>query len=258
MNLSSDDFSKLEAPSAVEINVRPNILYTEEYSYLTKDELEVLFLLATTEMSAEGMTSFSFSGIKRQLGKHQQKITKAINRLVSKGLISKNNTGYSISLKGNSILSQVIKVQNAVDMHKATDRYLEQRIIFDSSISLDEIAILLVGKWFGSFRYISHTEGKQLTVRWQLVDTKSSATLKLLPDEAILNIVPDSNDLSQFSYEQALDNLSQYILSLVTSLGVTSTIESEGWQNSPISELEYAQRLTSWLGTFNAGSLSEN
>ncbi|MHA1557606.1 MAG: hypothetical protein ACTSPM_11815, partial [Candidatus Heimdallarchaeota archaeon] len=79
-----------------------------------------------------------------------------------------------------------------------------------------------------------------------------------LPDEAILNIVPDSNDLLQFSYEQALDNLSQYIRSLVTSLGVTSTIESEGWQNSSISELEYAQRLTSWLGTFNAGSLSEN
>ncbi len=258
MNLSTDDFYKLEAPPAVEINVRPNILYTEEYSYLTKDELEVLFLLATTEMSAEGMTSFSFSGIKRQLGKHQQKITKAINRLVSKGLISKNDTGYSISNKGTSILSQVIKVQNAVDMHKATDRYLEQRIIFDSTISLDEIAILLVGKWFGSFRYISHTEGKQLTVRWQLVDTKSSATLKLLPDEAILNIIPDSNDLLQFSYEQALEDLSQYIISVAMSLGVTSTIESEGWQSSSISELEYAQKLTSWLGNLDAGSLSEN
>jgi len=51
------------------------VLYKEEYSYLTRDELEVLFLLATTEMSAEGLTSFSFSGIKRKLGKHQQKIT---------------------------------------------------------------------------------------------------------------------------------------------------------------------------------------
>lgn len=258
MNLYSDEIYKLESPPAVEINVRPNILYTEEYSYLTKDELEVLFLLATTEMSAEGMTSFSFSGIKRQLGKHQQKITKAVARLVSKGLISKNNSGYSISYKGNSILSQIIKLQNAVDMHKATDRYLEQRIIFDSNISLEEIAILLVGKWFGSFRYISHTEGKQLIVRWQLVDTKASATLKLFPNEAILNIIPDSNDLLQFSYEQAMEELSQYVVSLVTSLGINSTIDSEGWLNSSISEIEYAQRLTSWLGTFNAASLSEN
>lgn len=258
MNLYSDDFYKLEAPPAVEINIRPNILYTEEYSYLTRDELEVLFLLATTEMSAEGMTSFSFSGIKRQLGKHQQKITKAINRLVSKGLISKINAGYSISHKGTSILSHVIKLQNTVNMRKATDKYLEQRIIFNSKISLDEIAILLIGKWFGSFRYISHTEGKQLTVRWQLVNTKSSATLKLLPDEAILNIIPDSNDMLQFSYEQALEDLSQYIISLVTSLGVESTIDSEGWQNNSISEIEYAQKLTSWLRTCNAASLSEN
>ena len=258
MNLHSDDFYKLDAPPAVEINVRSNIFYTEEYSYLTKDELEVLFLLATTEMSAEGMTTFSFSGIKRQLGKHQQKITKAINRLVTKGLLSKNDTGYSISHKGTSVLSQVIKLQNTIDMHKATDRYLEQRIIFDSNISLDEIANLLVGKWFGSFRYISHTEGKQLIVRWQLVNTKSSATLKLLPDEAILNIIPDSNDLLQFSYEQALEDLSQHIITLVASLGVRATIESEGWQNSSISEIEYAQKLTSWLGTCNAASLSEN
>ncbi len=258
MNLYSDDFYKLEAPPAVEINVRPNILYTEEYSYLTRDELEVLFLLATTEMSAEGMTSFSFSGIKRQLGKHQQKITKAINRLVSKGLISKNNTGYSISHKGTSVLSQVIKLQNTVDMHKASDKYLEQRIVFNTKISLEEITIRLVGKWFGSFRYISHTEGKQLIVRWQLVNTKSSATLKLLPDEVILNIIPDSNDLLQFSYEEALEDLSQYIISIVTDLGVQSTIESEGWRNSSISEIEYAQRLSSWLGNYNAASLSEN
>ena len=87
MELYSDNFTQITAPSAIEINVRPNILYTDEYSYLTKDELEVLFLLATTEMSAEGYTSFSFSGIKRQLGKHQQKITKAVNRLLSKELI---------------------------------------------------------------------------------------------------------------------------------------------------------------------------
>ena len=258
MNLYSDDFYKLEAPPAVEINVRPNILYTEEYSYLTRDELEVLFLLATTEMSAEGLTTFSFSGIKRQLGKHQQKITKAVNRLVSKGLIYKNSAGYSISQKGTTILSEIIKLQNAVDLHKATDKYLEQRIIFDSKISLEKIAFLLVGKWFGSFRYISHTEGKQLTVRWQLVDTKASATLKLFPDEAILNIVPENDEKLLFTYEQALEDLSQYFIGLIESQGVHAEIDHEGWQNSSISEIEYQQRLTSWLRTSNAAALSEN
>jgi len=192
MNLYSDDIYRLNAPPAVEINVRPNLLYTEEYSYLTKDELEVLFLLATTEMSAEGLTSFSFSGIKRRLGKHQQKITKAVNRLVEKELISKKNSGYSISSKGTSILSEVIKLQNAVDLHQTSDRFLQKRIAFNRELSLDELALMLIGN-----------------VRWQLVDNKSSATLRIYRDEAIIDIIPDTKDKQLFAYEQALEELTQ-------------------------------------------------
>ena len=190
MDFYTDSFSSINAPPAVEINIRPNILYTDEYSYLTKDELEVLFLLATTDMFTEGLSSFSFSGIKRQLGKHQQKITKAVNRLLSKNLICKNNIGYSISSKGTAVLSEVIKVQNAVDLHQSTDDFLQQRIVFNENLPLAEIASLLVGKWFGSFRYISHTDGKDLIVRWQLVDSRASATLHVFEDEAFLSIIP--------------------------------------------------------------------
>ena len=177
MNFNSSDFHQIDAPPAIEINIRQNILYTEEYSYLTKDELEVLFLFATTEMFEEGFTSFSFSGIKRQLGKHQQKITKAINRLVTKELISKSEVGYSLSKKGTNILSQIVSLNNAYDLYKSSNTFLEQRIIFDKSVSLEDIAMQLIGKWFGSFRYISHTEGKQLIIRWQLADSKASAIL---------------------------------------------------------------------------------
>ncbi|NHJ05446.1 MAG: hypothetical protein EAX90_11515 [Candidatus Heimdallarchaeota archaeon] len=257
-NLHPDDFSRLEAPPAVEINIRQNILYTEEYSYLTRDELEVLFLLATTEMFAEGMTSFSFSGIKRQLGKHQQKITKAINRLVSKNLLQKNGDGYSLSSKGTIILSQVVNQQNAVDLHKSTENYLEQRILFDKKVSLEQIAALLIGKWFGSFRYISHTEGKQLIVRWQLVDSRASASMKIFPTEAVLNIMPDNNGNQIYSSDQAMEELSQYFLDLLISLEVEPTIDSQEWKNSSLSVIDYQQRLSSWLRTNNNKQLSEN
>lgn len=258
MNLYSDELYHIEAPPAIEINVRPNVLYTEEYSYLTRDELEVLFLLATTEMFADGFTSFSFSGIKRQLGKHQQKITKAINRLVSKELICKNDIGYSLSQKGTVILSQIVSLQNAVDLHKSVDNYLEQKITFDRKISLEETATQLVGKWFGSFRYISHTEGKQLTVRWQLVDSRASAILRMYPDEAILNIVPESRDSQNYSYEKALTELSEYILNLTSSMGISSCVEYEGWRSSKFSNIDYQERLTSWLRLPGNGIHSEN
>ncbi|NHJ40511.1 MAG: hypothetical protein FK731_10810 [Asgard group archaeon] len=254
MELYPDDFYNIDAPPAIEINIRPNVLYTEEYSYLTKDELEVLFLLAATEMSDEGLTSFSFSGIKRQLGKHQQKITKAVNRLLSKDLIYKNESGYSISPKGTTVLSEIIKVQNAIDLHQSSEKLLQQRIIFNTKAPLDEIASLLVGKWFGSFRYISHTEGKNLTIRWQLVDSRASATLQIFEDETILTIIPESNDNQQFFYEQALEDLSQYFIELLASFGIHSNIDFEGWRRTSISEIEYQQKLLSWLNTNNAHS----
>ncbi|MHA1531056.1 MAG: hypothetical protein ACTSR6_03565 [Candidatus Heimdallarchaeota archaeon] len=256
MDFYTDSFSSINAPPAVEINIRPNILYTDEYSYLTKDELEVLFLLATTDMFTEGLSSFSFSGIKRQLGKHQQKITKAVNRLLSKNLICKNSVGYSISSKGTAVLSEVIKVQNAVDLHQSTDDFLQQRIVFNENLPLDEIASLLVGKWFGSFRYISHTDGKDLIVRWQLVDSRASATLHVFEDEAFLSIIPDKHDSQKFSYEQALDDLSRYFFEILSSLGINAVIEYEGWRRSSLSEIDFQQRFSAWLSSHN--NLSEN
>ncbi|MBN1328955.1 MAG: hypothetical protein JXA54_05735 [Candidatus Heimdallarchaeota archaeon] len=257
MDLYSDNFTPFAAPSAIEINVRPNLLYTEEYSYLTRDELEVLFLLATTEMSAEGLTSFSFSGIKRQLGKHQQKITKAVNRLLSKDLITKTNIGYSISQKGSSILSEVIKSQNAIDLHQSNNEFLQQKLLFNYKVALDEIANLLIGKWFGSFRYISHTEGKNLTIRWQLVDSRSSATLQVYNDEAIITVIPETNNHQKFTYEQAMNELSQYFCNLVNALGIQPNIVFQGWKRNTFSEIEYQQRLLSWLNTSNK-TLAEN
>jgi DNA-binding MarR family transcriptional regulator len=252
MDLYNDDFSSFNAPPAIEINIRPNILYTEEYSYLTRDELEVLFLLATTEMTAEGLTSFSFSGLKRQLGKHQQKITKAVNRLLSKGLISKKDTGYSISPKGTNVLSEIIKVQNAVDLNQSNETYLQQRITFNKQVPLDELTSMLIGKWFGSFRYISHTEGKNLIIRWQLVDNRASATLNLDNYGAVLTIIPDNKDFQHYIYEQALDDLSQYIITLINSFGIQSTIDFEGWGKSSISKIQYQQQFITWLDTFNS------
>lgn len=257
MNLYSDNITNFEAPTAIEVNVRPNILYTDEYSYLTKDELEVLFLFATTEMSAEGFTSFSFSGIKRQLGKHQQKITKAVNRLLSKGLVTKNDIGYSLSPKGTTIISEIVKMQNAVDLAKGPEEYLQQSMIFTSKVPLDDIASMLVGKWFGSFRYISHTEGQSFVIRWQLVDSRSSATLHVYENNAILTIIPEKNNLQKFFYEQALDDLSHYIIEILNSLGIKSTIDFEGWRRSTISKIEYQQKLLSWLNTSNK-TMSEN
>ena len=133
---------------------------------------------------------------------------------------------------------------------------LEQKIITNQNIPIDQLAQLLVGKWFGSFRYISHTEGKQLVIRWQLVDSKSSAILRVLKNTAIINIIPDKNDNQTFSYERSLEELSHYLQDLLTTIGIESFISVEGW-NNPTLEIDYQKRLSSWLNTFNQ-ALTEN
>ncbi|MHA1211938.1 MAG: hypothetical protein ACTSSH_05700, partial [Candidatus Heimdallarchaeota archaeon] len=196
-------------------------------------------------------------GIKRQLGKHQQKITKAVNRLVSKNLLLKNSIGYSLTAKGTTILSDIVKLQNTVDLHKSSNEFLQQRIIFSSTIALEEVANLLVGKWFGSFRYISHTDGKHLTIRWQLVDSRSSAVLQVYQDEAIISIIPDRNTPQKYSYEQALTDLSHYFVDLLETFGIQISIGFEGWRQNSISQIEYQQQLFSWLNS-SSKTLTQN
>ncbi|MBD3191478.1 MAG: hypothetical protein GF308_12590 [Candidatus Heimdallarchaeota archaeon] len=247
MDLYANNFYKLNALPVVEINVQPNVLYSEEYSYLTLDELEVLFLFATTEMSSDGLTSFSFSGIKRKLGKHQQKVTKAINRLISKDFINKNSFGYSIAPKGRKILSEIVKLQNAIELQLSAKEFLEQKLEFTEPLPLSQVADLLVGKWFSSFRYISHSGGENLIIRWQIVNSKTSATLLLSPEEGILTIYPSENDHPGL-VEKALADFSSFVQeSIETALDIQAMVTSQGWQNNVATKIDYQQRLTSWL-----------
>ena len=65
MDFYTDNFAESNAPPAVEINIRPNILYTEEYSYLTKDELECL--LDDNQLPILNTLVTDFSNILRDL-----------------------------------------------------------------------------------------------------------------------------------------------------------------------------------------------
>ncbi|MEA2070514.1 MAG: hypothetical protein U9O98_04410 [Asgard group archaeon] len=257
MNFSPTEFNSLTAPPEAEINIRSNILYSEEYSYLTRDELEVLLLLATIDMYSEGYTSFSFTGIKRKLDKHQQKIAKAIDRLISKNLILKTNSGYyTISTKGTDILSSIMKVQNAIDLYKPTEDYFERKITFDSKVGLDELCSKLVGKWFGPFRYLSHSLGKNLIIRWQLVQSKTLATMLISPNDAILSIYPTKDELTTISIEEAMTELMNYLIDYLDKYAIKTKINYTEWKINHGQKVDYQEKLSSWLGTYK--DIAEN
>src|SRR2546422_11547580 len=56
-----------------------------------------------TEME-EGLTVFTFDGLKRLTGLHQEKLSRIIDRLEEEGLLEKVEEGYRISAWGNEAI----------------------------------------------------------------------------------------------------------------------------------------------------------
>ena len=81
------------------------------------------------------------------------------------------------------------------------------------------------------------------------------STIKGLPNEmtTLINqfpyfdIIPDNGDKQSFAYEQVMDELTQYLVDLITSIGVRVSIVSDEWRTSPALEIDYQARLSSWL-----------
>lgn len=110
-------------------------------------------------IEAEGLTSFTFDGIRRLTGTHPETLSRSIERLEESGIISRTPEGYVVedNARGNASRASVPN---------------EQRVPLLQTIlpyELDSAALeaSLRGKWFGSLRWVgvSQSEGG-LTLKW--------------------------------------------------------------------------------------------
>src|SRR5579863_4699944 len=69
------------------------------------NDLAVLQAVGGTIGPYEESGKVSFQGIKRKLGLHQETLSRSLRRLEKEGLIEKINQDYSISERGESIIS---------------------------------------------------------------------------------------------------------------------------------------------------------
>jgi DNA-binding transcriptional ArsR family regulator len=117
-------------------------------------ELEVLRFL-----SNEQNAHYSFQGLRRRLGLHQETLTRTLKRLEDAHAIERSPDGYSLK---SSVARYSFNVQTTQPVPKPIiDAYLPSEI--DVTILFQKLR----GRWFSNFRWLGYSrDGEQLAMTW--------------------------------------------------------------------------------------------
>ncbi len=135
---------------ASEIELDPGI----EESELDEREREVLkFLLS------EQNAYYSFQGLRRRLGYHQETLARTLKRLEEARAIERSPQGYKVRSNGTSYSFNVHTTQPI--SKPIIDAYLP------SEIDVTVLFQKLKGRWFSNFRWLGYSrDGDQLAMSW--------------------------------------------------------------------------------------------
>jgi len=117
-------------------------------------EREVLKLL-----SSEQNAHFSFQGLRRRLGLHQETLTRTLKRLEEARAIERSSEGYK--LRG-ATSSYSFAIQTSQPPAKPLiDAYLPSQV--DVSVLFQKLR----GRWFSNFRWLGYShDGNRLSMSW--------------------------------------------------------------------------------------------
>ena len=123
-----------------------------ELETLSPEERVVLYLLASSS------AQFTFQGIKRRAGLHQQKISRALNRLIQRGLIQTNSDGsHNITRSGYRLAKPLFKEKKRVNDYSKIGLLEHRQDLAYSHLTFPFLRSALVGKWFDRYRFVSQS-----------------------------------------------------------------------------------------------------
>jgi hypothetical protein len=134
---------------------RPDsISYDSDESNLTPRDTGVL-----QTVMEEGLTVFTFDGLKRLTGLHQEKLSRIIDRLEEEGLLQKVDEGYRITPRGNETIPR--------PLGSSLQPIPIVQSLLPRDVDLQQIISGLKGRWFGGLRWLGYTQSEEGTVlKW--------------------------------------------------------------------------------------------
>ena len=127
-------------------------------------------------------SNYSFKGLMRKLGLHQQSLSRALHRLEELGLVEKSQTGYSLVKGIESTVSRI-------DLHRPKGREYMQLLqtYIPLNIRAVEIVRQLVGRWFKNLRWLGMIEsGTGYTLQWSSDDGSFQINLRMISDYIVI------------------------------------------------------------------------
>jgi DNA-binding Lrp family transcriptional regulator len=131
---------------------------SHDSSYLSQRDTEVLSLLGQ-----EDLTAFTFDGLKRRLGLHQETLSRILARLEEEGIIKKEASGYRVTprIESMKLAPANVKEENV----PLLQTYLP------SNAQVQRLITNLRGKWFGLLRWFGLSENeKGVALKWVTED----------------------------------------------------------------------------------------
>lgn len=123
----------------------------------------------------EGLSSFTFEGLKRRLGIHPETLSRVLYRLADQGIVKKGAEGYTVTSKAKELLKSYPLASKVPSM------CLLQTLL-PPDVPVQDVVSKLKGKWFGVLRWLGYSESREGAVlKWITEDGGIiiSATLSL-------------------------------------------------------------------------------
>ena len=123
-------------------------------TYLNQRDTDVLSLL-----EQEDLTTFTFDGLKRRLGLHQETLSRILARLKEEGIVQKEDSGYKVTTKIERM--KLTPTQGNEENVPLLQTYLP------SNTQVQRLIANLKGKWFGLLRWFGLSENSEgVTLKW--------------------------------------------------------------------------------------------
>src|SRR5256885_11985992 len=134
-------------------------------------------------LSSENDATYSFQGMKRRLGLHQEKLTRILKRLEDDNLVLKTDEGYKV-----------------LHHSRKTTRHLDEgepviRGQLPPGIDPNLLTSKLKGRWFKNFRWLGYSSsGSGQSLYWITEDGRFQLVVRLAPAEILVWSQPTNDD----------------------------------------------------------------
>lgn len=170
-----------------------------EFPYVQDSSLSQWDMNVLNLIGEEGLTRFTFDGLKRRLGVHPETLSRAMDRLEDQGLVEKRVDGYKVTSKARALTSA-----QSLSAKESSVPLLQT--LLPPNIPLKQVVSELSGKWFGTLRWLGYAEkGEGVVLKWITEDGGIQVDAIFLEDslsiEARLLSEKDLNAALMASYQ---------------------------------------------------------